>query len=314
MHLSDEKIAKFIDGRINKEEREEYLYHISECSECFEVYTESVKSLDSKEYEKSQKRLFMVIIRKKRFIPLLAVALLLISIPFIWKSINTSVSEQQFLELEKILVANGTQKELILDDGTRVILDAGSSFQYPKRFNSEIREVYLVGEGYFEVPEIKNKPFIVNAGHAVIKVLGTKFNIRAWEQTQKVKVVVAEGKVSLCSRSADPASAVLISRGELSILPKYGQPSNPVGVDIDKHLGWLTRDIEFHNTPMQEILSQLERWYDIHFFLDENIPVFDQLTIHIQDRPVDEIIELIADLMTLEYKLEGKTVYLKVIK
>ena len=188
MHLSDDTIAKLIEGAISKEEREAHLAHISECSECFEVYTESLKSLKNKEHEKSQKRLFIVITRKKRFIPLLVAALLLISLPFIWKSINTPESEQPRLEMIKIQVAHGEQKDLTLNDGTRVILDAGSSFEYPEKFISEAREVSFMGEGYFEVPTGKKKPFVVYAGQAVIKVVGTKFNIRAWQKTQKVKV------------------------------------------------------------------------------------------------------------------------------
>ena len=124
------------------------------------------------------------------------------------------------------------------------------------------------------------------------------------------EVAVEEGRVSLRSHNADSGSAVLISKGELSILPTDGKPTIPKEADLAYHLGWLTRDIEFRNTPFLEILSQLERWYDIHFILDKKIPVSDQLTIHVQNRPVEEIIELIADLMTLEFRKEGKTIYL----
>ena len=267
MHLSDEKIAKLVDGKIGEEEREVYLNHISECSECFEVYTASLKSLENKEREKSHRRFFLVITRKKRLIPLLVAAFLIISLPFVWKLIQTSLSTRQTIEWNKILIANGEQKELTLGDGTQVLLDSGSFFEYPQDFSSKVREVSLAGEGYFEVPPDEKKPFIVNASHAVIKVLGTKFNIRAWQQTQKVEVTVAEGKVSLRSRSGAPEAAVLVSEGQLSILPLYGQPSNPVEVDIEKYLGWFNRNVVFVNTPLQEILDQLERWYDIRFVL-----------------------------------------------
>jgi transmembrane sensor len=310
MHLSDEKIAKLVDGKIGEEEREVFLKHISECNECFEVYSASLKSLESKEREKSYRRFLLVITRKNRFIPLLVAAFLLISFPFVWKLIQESLAIQQTIELNKILVANGEQKELTLDDGTQVRLDSGSFFEYPQNFSSKVREVSLAGEGYFEVLPDEKKPFIVNAEHAVIKVIGTKFNIRAWQQTQKVEVTVAEGRVSLRSRSGAPEAAVLISKGQLSILPLYGQPSNPVEVDVERYLGWFNRNVVFVNTPLQEILNQLERWYDIRFVLYGNISVTNQLTIYIEDKPLDDILELIADLMILEYKKKDQTVYL----
>jgi ferric-dicitrate binding protein FerR (iron transport regulator) len=310
MHLSDEKIAKLIDGKISKKERLEYLSHISECHECFEVYTDSLRTLENREAEESRRQFLMVIIRKKRILPLLAAMLLLISLPFVWKFIQTSLSTQQATEWNNILVAKGEKKELTLDDGTRVFLDSGSSFKYPQKFIRKVREVSLTGEGYFEVRPDEKKPFLVNADYAVIKVVGTKFNVRAWQQTQRVEVSVAEGRVSLHSRISDPKTAVLISNGQQSILPKNGRPSNPVKVNIEKYLGWINRNVEFVNTPLLEILNQLERWYDIRFVLHDDISVTDQLTVHIQNKPLKDILELIADLMTLEYEQKGKTVYL----
>jgi ferric-dicitrate binding protein FerR (iron transport regulator) len=252
----------------------------------------------------------LIIARKKLFIPLLAALLLIFSIPYIWKAINPSEKSQQVSVWEKISVAHGAQKELTLADGSRIILDAGSYFQYPLAFRGKTREVFLNGEGYFEVKPDKKKTFTVNANHAVIKVVGTKFNVQAWPSNQKVDVAVIEGEVSLGARDADSTSAVVISRGELSTLAVNGQPSAPREVDVEKHLGWLNREIGFHNTSLQQILTLLERWYDIYFVWDESVSVSDQLTIHILNRPVDEIIELIADLTNLGYKREGKTVYL----
>lgn len=310
LHLSDEEIAKLIDGRVDPDTREGYWQHLSACPECFDVYTESIKSMENRESEKQPRRFFLIIARKKIFIPVLAALLLIFSFPHIWKAINPSEQSQQVSAMEKISVAHGARKELTLADGSLVILDAGSHFQYPQAFRGKTREVFLKGEGYFEVKPDKKKTFTVNAGHAAIKVLGTKFNVQAWPSSQKVEVAVIEGEVSLGACDADATSAVVISRGELSTLALNGQPSAPQDVDVEKHLGWLKREIAFHNTPLQQILTLLERWYDIHFFWDESVSVSDQLTLQIQNRPVDEIIELIADLMNLEYKREGKTVYL----
>lgn len=246
----------------------------------------------------------------RRTLKYAAIFILIILLPFIWKTIKPSFMIQQTLELEEILVENGKQKKLTLNDGTQVILDAGSVFRYLKKFDGETRNVFLKGEGYFEVSPDKEKPFVVNANHAVIKVLGTKFNVRAWQHAQKVKVAVVEGKVTLSPKKATPETTVLISKGEESVFPKNGQPSKPQKGDINNHLGWITRDVVFNNMQLQEILYQLERWYNIRFILDENISASNHLTVHIEDRPIEVILELITDLAGLKYKYEGHTVFL----
>jgi ferric-dicitrate binding protein FerR (iron transport regulator) len=141
-------------------------------------------------------------------------------------------------------------------------------------------------------------------------VLGTKFNVRAWHQSQKVEVAVAEGKVSLWAKNMNPEAAVLISKEQLSILPQNGRPSKPRKVDIDKHVGWINRDLAFKNIPLKEILYQLERWYNIRFILDENISDSLLVTVYIKDRPVEYIIELITEILGIKYKIDGDTIYL----
>lgn len=259
---------------------------------------------------KAEKSPFRISPGYRRILRYAALLILVISLPFMLKIIKTSSSTSQTIELKEILVDKGKKMVVTLPDDTRVTLDAGTLFSYPTRFTGETREVFLKGEGYFEVSPLKEKPFVVYANHAVIKVVGTKFNVRAWQYTKKVKVAVAEGKVSLRSETVSPGTAVLISKGHLSILPKKGPPSKPCQVDIKEHLGWIDRDIVFDDVPLQEILHQLERWYDIRFILDAGIPVSDRLTVHIQDKPVEDIIELIADLMGCNYKHEGHSVYL----
>jgi len=310
MHLSDEQIAILIDGKGNKEERESCFNHLFECRECFEVYAESLKSLENFQNEKFQKRFFMVIVRKKLFFPILTAALLLLSIPFIWEPIKKSSLPDHSIELIEIQVAKGEQQLLTLDDGTQVKLDAGSNFKYPAKFTGKNREVLLAGEGYFEVPSSNNNPFYVNTDYAEIKVLGTKFNIRAWEETNKVKVAVANGKVSLRPLNSNPQTAVLINQGQLSILSKDGLPSKPIEVNINEHLKWMDRNMSFYNTPLQEILLQLERWYDISFMPDNQISLSDQLTIHFLDMTIDDALELISNLTVFEFNKIGRTVFL----
>jgi len=138
----------------------------------------------------------------------------------------------------KILVENGKQEEITLSDGTLVTLDSGSLFKFPEAFDDDQREVVLNGEGYFEVTPDLEKSFIVHANDAIISVLGTKFNVRAWRNTGKLVVAVADGRVSLNSeRSGEKNTEVIIGEGQVSIIEGNKLPSPPEDVILSDYLG-----------------------------------------------------------------------------
>ena len=200
-----------------------------------------------------------------------------------------------------LAVESGAHNALTLSDGTRIRLDAGSSLQYPAEFSGDKRTVLLSGEGYFEVASNADKPFIIYANQAVVKVLGTKFNVRAWQPEQRVTVAVAEGKVSL-GAEGKTQGAVEIIKGQLSTLPQNGPPAAPHPVDIDKHLGWMQHEAFFENAPLHEILYQLERWYKVQFILEDTSIAAEQLTLQIQAQSLEDVLELIAALTGLQYQ------------
>jgi ferric-dicitrate binding protein FerR (iron transport regulator) len=245
-----------------------------------------------------------------RLLKYAAVFLLLISLPFLFKLVKSSFFPSQSREWQEVTVNNGGKTELTLADGTQVTLDAGSRFRFPTAFNGNTRRVFLNGEGYFKVSPGKDKPFTVLANHGVITVKGTEFNIRAWQQARRVEVAVVEGSVSLHRENSPSSDAVLIFKGQLSVLREKGQPDKPRIVDIGKYLGWLQRDMEFADVPLQEILFQLERWYDVRFVPSEGISLTDRLTVHLKDGPLEDTLELIAALMGIKYKQEGRKIYL----
>jgi ferric-dicitrate binding protein FerR (iron transport regulator) len=255
---------------------------------------------------------FFIPFHKYRLLRYATVLLLIILIPyFIWKATRIFSPEKQAFELAEISVGQKKQSDIALSDGTRITLDAGSFFQYPPEFKGKTREVFLTGEGYFNVTPDEKKPFIVHANNAVIKVVGTRFNVRAWQHNRRVRVTVAEGKVSLRSEKVADEEAVVILEGQLSTLPEKGHPSKPGNVDVKKHLGWINREVFFDDTPFHEILYQLERWYDLRFILEDDSITSDRLTVHIQNKPIEDILELITTLTKQKYERLDSTVILK---
>lgn len=216
---------------------------------------------------------------------------------------------QQALEWNELIVKNENHAKITLNDGTKITLDAGSVLRYPEEFTGEKREVFLRGEGYFEVsPTDKQTAFLVYANDAVVNVLGTEFNVRAWPQTDRVKVTVVEGKVSFYSQKAGHEDAVTILPGELSVMPKNKLPSVPRQVDSKKQLAWLNYEMIFEDAPLSEVLHQLERWYNLKFRLTDNSLSSLLLTTHIKNEPVTDILESISLVMNLKYERSGNTV------
>ena len=211
--------------------------------------------------------------------------------------------------MNEIIVGNSQKTDITLKDGTLITLDVGSIFRYPNSFESDKREVFLNGEGYFEVAHNINKPFIIHANDAIVKVLGTKFNVRAWHNDKKVVVAVAEGKVSLRSQNeSGPGKEVVITKGQVSVMRENEPPSEPKNTNIDDYLSWRDREVYFKDVPLQEVFNQLERWYDVDIQLSDESYASNQVTIFIKKKPIEEILDVIALMNNLQYKQDGKKI------
>lgn len=208
---------------------------------------------------------------------------------------------------EEIRVESGQRQTLTLGDGTQVHLDAGSVLRFPAAFEGERRAVMLDGEGYFEVRSDAARPFVVQAGPAVVTVLGTRFNVRAWRPEGRVTVAVAEGRVAL---GGDGAAEVEIAGGQWSVLPQDGAPTAPQSVDVARHLGWMRQHAAFDDVPLHEILYQLERWYGVRFLLEDEAIGAERLTLRLEGQAFDEVMDLVGVLTGLESRRAGSTVRL----
>jgi len=209
----------------------------------------------------------------------------------------------------KVFVENGKQEKITLSDGTLVTLDSGSLFEFPETFDDDQREVVLNGEGYFEVTPDLEKSFIVHANDAIISVLGTKFNVRAWRKNEKLVVAVADGRVSLNSeRSGEKNTEVIIGEGQVSIIEGNKLPSPPEDVILTDYLGWIERKMVFKSTPLREVLDQLERWYGLEFTLMDKSYGSHLITIFVDNRPIEDILEVIAMMNDFDYEQKGNQI------
>ena len=165
-----------------------------------------------------------------------------------------------------ITTPRGGQYRLVLADGTGVWLNAASSLRFPVNFTGKERLVTLTGEAYFEVAKNAAMPFIVKVeGRGEVEVTGTHFNVNAYEDAERLLATLVEGKIRL--HPADPlfnsVKSLLLSPGQQAGIDHAGKLAMRDNPDIDEVLAWKNGKFIFNGSRIQEIMKQVEKWYDV---------------------------------------------------
>jgi len=154
--------------------------------------------------------------------------------------------------------------KIVLPDGTKVWMNANSTLNYPSKFTGSERLVELHGEAYFEVTKNPDQPFIVKTADQQVKVLGTHFNINAYDNEATTKTTLVEGKVEVQHQQ----QKMLLVPNQQSI--SKGQSFNKKNVDATEFITWREGYFTFQNATANEIMQQLARWYDLNVRLDNS--------------------------------------------
>lgn len=178
-----------------------------------------------------------------------------------------------FLELS---TPKGGTYQITLSDGTQVWLNAGSTLKYPPRFSDAERTVELTGEAYFSVVKDTKKPFKVVSAGQEIQVLGTEFNVSAYPDDPEIKTTLVEGKVRL-SLAGELSGAAVGNDKYVELVPGEqgiirGENLTKANVDTEPYTAWKAGYFYFKKTPVEEILRQAARWYDVEVVYQDGVP------------------------------------------
>jgi len=154
--------------------------------------------------------------------------------------------------------------DIRLSDGSRVWLNAGSSVTYPTAFAGTERKITIIGEAYFEVTHDAKRPFIVTRDQLDVEVLGTHFNVNAYEDEPGVIVTLLEGSVKVTGHNQQ----VFLQPGDQA--RATGQISLLKSVDTAQVMAWKSGWFEFDNTDLATIMRQVSRWYDVEIVYEQN--------------------------------------------
>lgn len=162
----------------------------------------------------------------------------------------------------------GGQYSLVLPDGSRVWLNAASSLQYPTTFTGPTRQVTLNGEAYFEIQPNAAQPFFVTTGETAVAVLGTSFNIMAYNNENNIKTTLLQGSVKVSRQSAHH----LLKPGQQSLINENGTMEIIDHADTDLAVAWKNGLISFRSADIRTIMRQVERWYNIEVVFKGEVP------------------------------------------
>jgi transmembrane sensor len=209
-------------------------------------------------------------------------------------------------------VPHGGEFRLTLADGTKVWLNSESRLEYPVKFTEKTREVKLTGEGYFEVAQNKEKPFIVHSGSFDVKVLGTSFNISSFADDNQQVLTLAEGKVEIDHILGIPGKKYDVIPNQQFIFEKNTLSTEIKAVDADVYSAWTRGNFAFDNESIEQLFIKLERWYDVKVFY-QNDPIRKEKLTGTLPRFEDfgTILKLINQVSDVEFEVKENTIIIK---
>ncbi len=241
---------------------------------------------------------------------------IIFSFYFLIQLFTQSTVEEEPMEVvgEEWRVLNnprGRKSRVTLPDGTKVILNYESELTFPKNFTAHNRMVKLTGEAFFEVVHIDSLPFTVESGGIITEVLGTSFNINAFEWTNKTDISLVTGKVKIRKPDTDEEEVYLNPGKQLSF-NRSTSKSEVKDFDIQNTIAWKEGIIVFKDASITEFIEQLERWYGVHFQVHGTPKTRWNINGRYQNEKLEDILIGLKFVYDLEYQINGKNVTLKI--
>ena len=205
--------------------------------------------------------------------------------------------------MNMVEVPNGQRVSLTLSDGTKVWLNSHSKFTYPARFSSKNRDVELEGEGFFEVAHNEKVPFVVHADLLQVKVLGTKFNVKVYNEEPSA-ITLAEGKVEVATN--DNEHKVTLRPNEQVTYSRENGLAVNKSVNTSLVRSWTVGEAAYVNEQLIDIVTDLERRFNVHITVKDPELNTELFTCRFKETAkINQVLTLLKDTRKLDYKIQG---------
>jgi transmembrane sensor len=196
--------------------------------------------------------------------------------------------------------------QLTLADGTKVWMNAASSLRYPTGFRGKDRTVVLTGEGYFEVAKNPAMPFHVQVNGTDVEVLGTHFNVMAYEEENETKTTLLEGSVKVTVTRG--SASLQLAPGQQAKINKAGEIELFKGVDIESTMAWKNGLFQFSDENIENIMRQVSRWYDVDVSYEGNVKALKFGAEISRKENVSKLLKFLELTGVIHFKIDGNKI------
>lgn len=295
--MNQELLLKYISGKATQQEKEEVATWIDADSANLKEFMSLRKSYDAFIWQdtnrlnkKSEKVLTLHPVTKN----ILRIAAMFV-VTFGLSYMIIHALQQEDIEMQTVYVPAGQRTFVTLADGTTVWVNGKSTLTFPNRFSSRTRKVELDGEAYFDVRKNPEKQFIVSTAHqSAIKVLGTKFNVKAYKEADEVTTTLVEGKVNFEFYNAcQYPQYISMAPGHKLIYYSQNGRTELYTTSGERELSWKDGKVIFRQTSLRDALDILADRYNAEFVVRENVPHDDLFSGTFTDRNLEQILNFI---------------------
>ncbi|MCR8556592.1 DUF4974 domain-containing protein [Mucilaginibacter sp. BJC16-A38] len=258
-----------------------------------------------------------------------AVLILTISGVFFYTRRQLPASPLANVIIHHVYVPYGKTTGIVLPDGTKVKLNAGSTFSYPETFSKITREVNLEGEGFFEVTKNAKKPFLVHTNMLTVKVLGTVFNVKAYRNDKNIETTLLTGRVQVELKNKPEKNIILLPNEKLIVANNLSGAINTPLVNAKeakieyqvtalpqikaediKETAWLDNRLVFTNESFEEVAKQLERKYNVQMIFEEPSLKNEQISGVLENESLEQALQIIKMTTPFKFRVDGRAIYL----
>jgi ferric-dicitrate binding protein FerR (iron transport regulator) len=232
----------------------------------------------------------------------LILPLLVYSIYLNSRNAKTNSSTANHVVWQTVKTPAGMHTDFLLPDGTHVWLNSGSLFKYPVPFATDMRQVEMTGEAFFEVAKYAAHPFLVTAGKMNIEVTGTRFNVTNYIDEPFTELILESGSVRLFSgKYKEKLTITNINPGELAILHNNQNRLSVSKADVTKYTAWKDGVLIFRDDKMEEVVRKLNRWFNVEIILQSPELKDYVYTATYRDETLPQILELLKISAPIKY-------------
>ena len=222
-----------------------------------------------------------------------------------YRDIDSPDTTEIFHTLE---IPRGGEYLLTLSDGTMIYLNSESTLSFPVKFQGKERKVYLTVEAYFKVAKNTEHPFVVTAGELEVLVTGTTFGVRAYKDEKDIQTTLESGQVTVRVEGKSvklvPNKQVLFNKSTMGLEVR--------DVDVDLYLAWVDGRLVYDNCPLEKILTDLGRWYNIDVFYSRDELRSYQFSLNMKKHEeFTQVLELIGKTGEVQFEIKDNTVIVK---